>query len=115
MDRLPAAQTYGLDRSPSASSVNAGAGNDKDEEEAAPLDVQCVCGGGKDGVMIVCGVCDTWQHGICYGVFPDQRHRLRGHVCLRCVKETGRKKDAEKKITCFDPSMEKMKPEVLRK
>lgn len=101
------AMLYGLDCSPAPSSqVTADA--------APPLDVQCVCGGSEDGVMIVCGVCDTWQHGICYNVFPEQRHRLRGHICLKCVKEERTEAGGRPQRSCLDPSMEKMTPEALR-
>lgn len=104
------AKLYGLDRSPSSAEIQ---GTGSQADDAPPLDVHCVCLGSQDGVMIVCGVCDTWQHGICYDVFPEQRHRLRGHVCLRCVKEPPGE-NGEKRSSLY-PSMEKQKPHVLRK
>ena len=50
----------------------------------APL--VCVCGGGEDGATIKCGICGTRQHAICYGVFPEYRERVEGHICFSCYQ-----------------------------
>ena len=35
--------------------------------------------------MILCGVCDTWQHAVCFGVLK-QEEAPEFHVCVDCSK-----------------------------
>ncbi|XP_078346518.1 uncharacterized protein LOC144631821 [Oculina patagonica] len=56
----------------------------QDEEEE--IKVKCPCGNDEDeGLMILCGVCDNWQHGVCFGVLK-QEEAPEFHVCVDCSK-----------------------------
>ena len=35
--------------------------------------------------MILCGVCDTWQHAVCFDVLK-QEEAPQFHVCVDCAK-----------------------------
>ena len=38
-----------------------------------------------DGLMILCSVCDLWQHAVCYGIMEED-DAPRVHVCVECSK-----------------------------
>jgi hypothetical protein len=38
-----------------------------------------------DGLMIVCDVCSTWQHAVCFRII-DEEHAPEEHVCNVCAK-----------------------------
>lgn len=61
--------------------------NDLTEQEAEEeLKVKCPCGNDEDdGLMILCGVCDHWQHAICFQILKhDEAPQF--HVCVDCAK-----------------------------
>ena len=36
--------------------------------------------------MILCGICDCWQHASCYGLL-DEEDVPELHVCVKCARE----------------------------
>ncbi|KAK7099160.1 HORMA domain-containing protein 1-like isoform X2 [Littorina saxatilis] len=49
--------------------------------------VRCACGCNEDdGLMIVCDVCNCWQHAVCYRIL-DEEHAPEEHTCDTCVRE----------------------------
>ena len=38
-----------------------------------------------DGLMILCSVCDLWQHAVCYGIMEED-DAPQVHVCVECSK-----------------------------
>lgn len=56
----------------------------QDGEEV--IKVKCPCGNDEDeGLMILCGVCNNWQHAVCFGVLK-QEEAPEFHVCVDCPK-----------------------------
>lgn len=56
----------------------------QDGEEV--INVKCPCGNDEDeGLMILCGVCNNWQHAVCFGVLK-QEEAPELHVCVGCSK-----------------------------
>ncbi|CAH3137001.1 unnamed protein product [Porites lobata] len=48
--------------------------------------VKCPCGDDEDeGLMILCGVCATWQHAVCFDVLK-QEEAPQFHICVDCAK-----------------------------
>ncbi len=59
-----------------------------------------------DGLMVLCGVCQVWQHSICFSlldmeVVPDL------HICVQCSKKGN-------KYKCTDPSLTKLNHTQLK-
>nr|XP_027229292.1 uncharacterized protein LOC113821064 isoform X3 [Penaeus vannamei] len=73
----------------------------KDEEP-----VRCECGvHHDDGLMILCDVCKTWQHALCFKLskkeeIPEQ------HVCLQCSVTSG--------LPCTDSSFRDMRKKKVQ-
>lgn len=52
--------------------------------------VRCPCGVDEDdGLMVLCDVCNTWQHGICFLILHDTE-APSSHVCDLCSMSSGR-------------------------
>lgn len=48
--------------------------------------IKCVCGyDDDDGSTVLCEVCDTWQHILCY-YYPD-KEIPEVHYCTECAPE----------------------------
>lgn len=57
----------------------------KDAEEE--IKVKCPCGSDEDeGLMILCGVCDKWQHAVCFSIL-NQEEAPQFHLCVDCAKD----------------------------
>lgn len=46
--------------------------------------------------MVLCAVCQVWQHAVCFG-FLEEESVPDQHVCILCAKQQGR--------PCTDPSL----------
>jgi PHD-finger len=44
----------------------------------------CVCGGPRDGLMLLCGACDKWFHGTCMEESIDCEAPFRNWMCRSC-------------------------------
>ncbi|XP_031561323.1 HORMA domain-containing protein 1-like [Actinia tenebrosa] len=80
---------------------------DQNEEDEV-LQVDCACSYNEDdGLMIMCGNCNTWQHAVCYGILEeDEAPDL--HVCATCSKKRGVSDE------CTDPSFRELEPASLQ-
>lgn len=56
------------------------------QETEEEMKVKCPCGNNEDdGLMVLCGVCDHWQHAVCFDILKqDEAPPL--HVCNDCAK-----------------------------
>lgn len=61
---------------------------------AEEFKVQCPCGCNEDdGLMIVCDVCNTWQHAVCFCILNEES-APEEHICDTCAKIEGNQKKA---------------------
>ena len=49
----------------------------------------CVCAVQDDGLMILCGVCGVWQHGVCFGLLEEEEVP-QVHICEKCAQVSAR-------------------------
>ena len=42
-----------------------------------------------DGLMVLCALCQVWQHAICFG-FLEETSVPNTHICIMCSKQHGR-------------------------
>ena len=50
----------------------------------------CVCCAVQDdGLMILCGVCGVWQHGVCFGLLEEEEVP-QVHICEKCAQVSAR-------------------------
>ncbi|XP_046558644.1 HORMA domain-containing protein 1-like [Haliotis rubra] len=69
------------------------------EVAADEYKVRCPCGCNEDdGLMIMCGVCKYWQHGVCF-IITEEEDAPEEHICDVCT--TGVK-------ICTDPQLSDM-------
>ncbi|XP_025087650.1 HORMA domain-containing protein 2-like isoform X2 [Pomacea canaliculata] len=63
----------------------------KDKEEYI---VRCPCGKNEDdGLMIVCEVCNLWQHAVCFCILEEEQ-APEEHICDSCAKAGAEHKKA---------------------
>ncbi|XP_047497701.1 uncharacterized protein LOC125044788 isoform X2 [Penaeus chinensis] len=75
----------------------------KDDEEP----VRCECGvHHDDGLMILCDICKTWQHALCFKLSKKDEVPER-HVCLQCSVTSG--------LPCTDSSFRDMTKEEVQR
>lgn len=55
--------------------------------------------------MVLCAVCQVWQHAVCFG-FLEEELVPEQHICILCAKEKG--------VRCTDPSLTPLKPPQLQ-
>ena len=61
-----------------------------------------------DGLMVLCGVCNLWQHAVCFALLSkDSIPEL--HVCDQCACP-----DEEGGHTCTDPFLQFLSPAALQ-
>lgn len=85
-------------------------------ETAAPphneedhFEVRCPCGCNEDdGLMVLCGLCKTWQHAVCFALLhEDEVPEL--HVCDQCAQLEG-----EGAHSCTDSFLQFLSPIALQ-
>jgi len=55
-------------------------------DQSEDMVTKCCCGINEDdGLMILCAVCNTWQHATCYAVLKPE-DAPESHYCVECVK-----------------------------
>lgn len=59
--------------------------------------------------MILCGVCDNWQHGVCFGVLK-QKEAPEFHVCVDCSKVIVA---SQKRLNQLMPICEVLNPDTI--
>ncbi|XP_078663704.1 uncharacterized protein LOC144906888 isoform X1 [Branchiostoma floridae x Branchiostoma belcheri] len=68
-------------KTPESASRPSGSQQDQEEDPG----VRCPCGCHEDdGLMILCAVCDLWQHGVCFKVIQEEDAPER-HICDVCA------------------------------
>ncbi|XP_065070887.1 uncharacterized protein LOC135695659 isoform X1 [Rhopilema esculentum] len=76
------------------------------EDDAEPA-VCCHCGVNQDdGLMILCGVCETWQHAVCFAILESADAPVK-HTCATCAE----KFDDHR---CTDPRLERLNRNELQ-
>ncbi|CAH1250842.1 HORMAD1 [Branchiostoma lanceolatum] len=69
-------------KTPESASRPSGSQQNQEEED---MGVRCPCGCNEDdGLMILCAVCDFWQHGVCFKVIREEDAPER-HICDVCA------------------------------
>ncbi|KAL5502281.1 hypothetical protein EMCRGX_G009027 [Ephydatia muelleri] len=73
------------------------------------FEVRCPCGCNEDdGLMVLCGLCKTWQHAVCFALLhEDQVPEL--HVCDQCAQLEG-----EGGQPCTDSFLQFLSPIALQ-
>lgn len=57
----------------------------EEEKEAEDFEVECPCGCNEDdGLMIVCDICNTWQHAVCFCILEEE-DAPEEHICPACA------------------------------
>ncbi|XP_045129425.1 uncharacterized protein LOC123515077 [Portunus trituberculatus] len=77
--------------------------DDSGNSKCESFPVRCPCGVQcDDGLMVLCDICQKWQHGICFGIFLAIDVKDGMHVCEQCATPSQ---------PCTDPTLPKQ-PEL---
>ncbi|XP_078334511.1 uncharacterized protein LOC111129293 isoform X2 [Crassostrea virginica] len=69
--------------------------------------VRCPCGCNEDdGLMVLCAICNYWQHGLCFCI-KDEQEAPEHHVCDVCANDDDMKQPT-------DPYLYKLTPVAIQ-
>ena len=71
-----------------------------------------------DGLMVLCGVCNVWQHAICFGLLQEE-DVPEFHVCEQCAQSVDDKSQGSigsqtAGYKCTDPFLQFLSPVALQ-
>ena len=73
-----------------------------------------------DGLMVLCGVCNVWQHAICFGLLQEE-DVPEFHVCEQCAQSADDKSQGSQSVgggdggyKCTDPFLQFLSPVALQ-